>query len=174
MAALKNHIIYRKKFYSNHQNLYEELIANIDWNEKMKSRKTACFGKPYDYSEQFYDFKPMAPVMENIGLLIQKEIGFRPNNCLLNYYPNGQSKMGFHADTTMLLVPNTGIAILSLGDSRIMQVRRIKNPTEIYNYILPAGSLFYMTNAMQDDWQHGLPKVVDAAGRISMTFRVMN
>lgn len=174
MISLSDHIVYRKNFFSDHQDLFDHLVANIDWVENMKSRKTACFGKPYDYAEQTYEFKPMISVMEDISLLIEKEIGFKPNNCLLNYYPNGKSKMGFHGDTTKMLVPDTGIAIVSLGDNRIMQVRRTKNPTEMYHYILPGGSLFYMSNAMQVDWQHGLPKVVDAAGRISLTFRQMS
>ncbi len=174
MIALNDHIVYRKKFYANHQVLFDNLISNIDWNENMKSRKTACFGKPYNYSEQTYDFKPMTSVMEDISLLIQEVVGFKPNNCLLNYYPDGKSKMGFHGDTTKMLVPGSGIAIVSLGDNRIMQVRRTKNPTEIYNYILAGGSLFYMSNAMQMEWQHGLPKVVDASGRISLTFREMS
>ncbi len=174
MIQLADHLIYRKDFILNPQDLYNELIATVDWNENMKSRKTACFGKPYDYSEQAYDFKPMTPVMEKISLLIEKEIGFKPNNCLLNYYEDGKSKMGFHGDTIKMLVLETGIAIVSVGDNRIMQVRRTKNPTEMYNYILPAGSLFYMSNAMQAEWQHGLPKVMDAQGRISLTFREMS
>ena len=173
MKNITDRIVFIPDFIHNAQTLFEDLVANTRWDENMRARKTACFGEPYDYSEQEYDFQPMSNKMETIADLIKDEIGFRPNNCLLNYYENGKSKMGFHGDTIKMLEPDTGIAIVSVGDSRIFQVRRKNNPTELYNYILPNGSLFYMPNDMQADWQHGLPKVVGAKGRISLTFRKM-
>jgi len=115
----------------------------------------------------------MSQQMEDICNLLSPTIGFRPNNCLLNYYENGNSKIGFHGDTIKMLEPDTGIAIVSLGDSRIFQVRRKSSPTECYNYVLPSGSLFYMPNDIQEDWQHGVPKVISDLGRISLTFRKM-
>lgn len=171
MTAITDQIIYRRNFIPNHLDLYDQLVTTVKWNETMRSRKTACFGEPYDYSEQNYDFQAMTPAMENISTLIQEVVGFKANNCLLNYYENGKSKMGFHADNIKMLLPETGIAIVSVGGSRIMQVRRTSSPTEVYNYILPGGSLFSMSSAMQADWKHGLPKVVTDLGRISLTFR---
>ncbi|MFT5096791.1 MAG: alkylated DNA repair dioxygenase AlkB, partial [Psychrobacter okhotskensis] len=41
--------------------------------------------------------------------------GYLPNNCLVNYYLDGSSKMGFHSDDTSQLADGTGVAILSLG-----------------------------------------------------------
>lgn len=173
MKKITELLIFEKDFISNSQELYKQLIEKITWNENMKSRKTQCFGEPYDYSEQNYDFKPMSKEMENISILINQKIGFLPNNCLLNYYPDGNSKMGFHGDTIKMLEQETGIAIISLGETRIFQVRRKSDPNECYNYLLPCGSLFYMPNSIQEKWQHGLPKIVSKEGRISMTFRKM-
>jgi len=173
MSNITNRITFIRNFITDAQSLYNDLVTSTDWDTNMRSRKTACFGEPYDYSEQVYDFAPMNDRMESIASLLHKELGFRPNNCLLNYYEDGSSKMGFHGDTIKMLVPDTGIAIVSLGDNRIMQIRRKSSPTELYNYILPAGSLFYMPNDIQEDWQHGLPKVISNLGRISMTFREM-
>ncbi len=173
MKNITSKIVFIRNFIDHSQNIFAELIENTAWDTNMKARKTACFGEPYNYSEQAYDFEPMSDQMEHIAGLLEQELGFRPNNCLLNYYEDGHSKMGFHGDTIKMLVPHTGIAIVSLGDHRIMQMRRKANPTEMYHYILPPGSLFYMPNDIQADWQHGLPKVVGGSGRISMTFREM-
>lgn len=173
MKNITDQIIFKRNFIQNSQALYSELIQNIQWNESIISRKTACFGEPYDYSEQSYDFKPMTKDMGAISELVFQEIGFKPNNCLLNYYENGNSKLGFHGDTIKMLEPKTGIAIVSLGDSRIFQIRRKSSPTECYNYILPSGSLFYMPNSIQEKWQHGIPKIISNLGRISLTFRKM-
>lgn len=130
--------------------------------------------KTIGFCDKKLKYKCYEKFIEKISLMIAKEIGFKPNNCLLNFYENGKSKMGFHGDTTKMLAPETGIAIVSVGDNRIMQVRRTNNPTEMYHYILLGGSLFFMSNTMQTDWQHGLPKVVGAQGRISLTFRKMS
>jgi alkylated DNA repair dioxygenase AlkB len=173
MNKVTDKIIFKRDFINNSEELYQQLIQNTLWNESMISRKTACFGEPYDYSEQSYDFQPMSPEMEDICDLLPSAVGFKPNNCLLNYYENGDSKIGFHGDTIKMLEPETGIAIVSLGDTRIFQVRRKSAPTECYNYILPSGSLFYMPNSIQKDWQHGVPKVISDLGRISLTFRKM-
>ena len=54
------------------------------------------------------------PVCEKI----QKEIGFLPNNCLMNFYLDGNSPMGYHSDSAEELYPGTGVAIISLGAER--------------------------------------------------------
>ena len=111
--------------------------------------------------------------MKELSERIEPILGFKPNICFLNYYENGKSKMGWHGDSTHFLEPDTGIAILSVGDTRIFQIRRKAVPTESLNYILTPGSLFYMPISIQEDWQHAIPKVVSDEGRISLTFRKM-
>ena len=81
--------------------------------------------------------------------------------------------MGWHGDTTHFLEAETGIAILSVGDTRIFQIRRKAVPTELLNYVLTPGSLIYMPATIQQEWQHAIPKVVSERGRISLTFRKM-
>ena len=139
----------------------------------MRARKTASFGQPYNYSEQVHPYEPFHSFMDELSERLAPIIGFKANNCFLNYYENGNSKMGWHGDTTHFLASETGIAILSLGDTRIFQLRRKAVPTELYNYVLTPGSLIYMPASIQTDWQHAIPKVVSEKGRISLTFRKM-
>lgn len=173
MSNILNQIIFERNFIDNSQELFSFFVQSVSWNDSMVSRKTACFGEPYDYSEQSYDFLPMSDELERVCDLIQEKVGFRPNNCLLNYYKNGTSKLGYHGDITKMLEPETGIAVVSLGDHRILQIRRNSSHTECYNYVLNSGSLFYMPNSIQNSWQHRVPKVVSTLGRISLTFRQM-
>ena len=158
----------------NDDSLFDRLVNEVNWNKEMRSRWTACFGQPYNHTVAEYEFLPMWSEMNQISEAIETTIGFRPNNCLLNYYFDGQSRMGFHADTTIMLEEETGIAILSLGAERIFRVRRIEDKEDRYNYKLPSGSLLYMTNEMQKDWEHGIPRSKVEGSRISMTFRKMN
>ncbi|MDB5120703.1 MAG: hypothetical protein JWN56_1921 [Sphingobacteriales bacterium] len=53
--------------------------------------------------------------------------------------------MGFHADQMDILEANTGIAIISLRQTRALRFRNLQNNEQIIDYELVAGSLFYMT-----------------------------
>ena len=39
-----------EQFLSDSQELYTALAFTVDWDARMQSRKTATFGKPYNYS----------------------------------------------------------------------------------------------------------------------------
>jgi alkylated DNA repair dioxygenase AlkB len=173
MKDIRSAIIFDPDFFDASNSLFNHLIASITWNDSMRARKTASFGQPYDYSEQVHPYEPFHPFMDELSNRLESMIGFRPNNCFLNYYENGNSKMGWHGDTTHFLEGDTGIAILSVGDTRIFQLRRKAVPTELLNYVLTPGSLIYMPASIQEEWQHAIPKVVSEQGRISLTFRKM-
>jgi alkylated DNA repair dioxygenase AlkB len=66
----------------------------------------------------------------------------------------------------------TGVAILSLGESRFIRYRSRCKPKREFDYLLESGSLLYMSQEMQEDWLHGIPKQEEKGGeRISVTFR---
>jgi len=148
-----------------------KIKKNRAWDERMVARKTASFGKAYNYSQISYPFQAFIPALKPIVELIEETLGFLPNNCLLNYYLDGQSKMGFHSDQTDILVEGTGVAIVSIGDTRTLRFRKIKDKEVSVDYDLLAGSLIYMPNEIQDECQHAIPKSDTAHGRISLTFR---
>jgi len=172
MKDIRSAIIFDPDFFDASENLFELLSTSIAWNESMRARKTASFGQPANDSEE-HPLDPFLPFMDDLSDRLESIIGFRSNNCFLNYYENGNSKMGWHGDSTHFLKENSGIAILSLGDARVFQLRRKTVPTELFNYVLTPGSLIYMPAAIQEEWQHAIPKVVSERGRISLTFRKM-
>jgi alkylated DNA repair dioxygenase AlkB len=167
-------ITYIENFITNPETLFEYLKQNIVWDESMMARKTASFGVAYNYSQIHYPFVVMPENLASIIIEIEKNLGFKPNNCLVNYYLDGKSTMGYHSDQTDILVENTGIAIVSLGETRILRFRNITNKEEIVDYILPAGSLIYMTQEVQNYWQHAIPKTAAENGRMSLTLRMIN
>jgi len=164
-------IIFIENFLDNPDSLFEYLKNNVNWDERMMARKTASFGVAYNYSQMNYPFQEMPKELTEICIGINETIGFEPNNCLINYYLDGKSKMGFHSDQTDILERNTGIVIVSLGETRTLRFKRINNNEEIIDYPLPAGSLIYMTQELQDEWQHAIPKSDTENGRMSLTLR---
>jgi len=164
-------ITYIENFYPNATHLFKYLLENVGWDESMKARKTASFGVAYNYSQISYLDQKMPSDIQLICTAIERQIGFEPNNCLINFYENGQSKMGYHSDQTDILEGNTGVVIVSLGDTRVLRFRRISDKEDKIDYALPSGSLIYMNQEVQGLWQHAIPKSQSDQARMSLTFR---
>ncbi|GAO43344.1 alpha-ketoglutarate-dependent dioxygenase AlkB [Flavihumibacter petaseus] len=166
-------ILYIENFINNPNELFELLSTKVEWDERMTARKTASFGKAYNYSQIAYPFQEFIPELKFVIEKLRPAIGFEPNNCLINYYLDGKSKMGYHSDQTDILENNSGIAIVSLGETRELRFRNISDPEQFLSYELPSGSLIYMSQEIQTKWQHAIPKSDTENGRISLTFRQM-
>ena len=164
-------VTYIENFYPNTTHLFSDLLENVVWDERMKARKTASFGVAYNYSQIGYPDQVMPSDIKLLCTSIQAQIGFELNNCLINFYENGQSKMGYHSDQTDILEGDTGVVIVSLGDTRVLRFRRIADKEEKVDYTLPSGSLIYMNQEVQGLWQHAIPKRGSELGRMSLTFR---
>lgn len=164
-------ITYIESFLNNPQALFKVFKRTIDWDERMIARKTASFGKPYNYSQLEYPFQPFTIEIESLINSIDDMFHFKPNNCLINYYVNGNSKMGFHSDRTDILIENTGVVIISIGETRTLRFRSIKNKSTVIDFNLISGSLIYMKNEVQNLWQHSIIKSDTKDGRMSLTFR---
>lgn len=166
-----NGITFISNFVADPEALFISLRDNVLWDERMTARKTASFGVAYNYSQMSYPFQAFTPELQEIIIAISHTLGFTPNNCLINYYPDGKSKMGYHADQTDILEDGTGIAIVSVGETRTLRFKNIQDPAELVDFPLNAGSLIYMTQALQDEWLHAIPAADTGHGRMSLTFR---
>ena len=151
--------------------LFDDLRSNVNWDNRMHSRKTASFGEAYNYSGISYPKTEMPATLLPLCEKINKELHFSPNNCLLNYYLDGNSSMGFHSDSSEELKEGTGVAIISLGSERLITFKNIEDRSIKYNYALKSGDLLYMTKEIQKHWLHAIPKLSNAGARISLTFR---
>ncbi|WP_298901229.1 alpha-ketoglutarate-dependent dioxygenase AlkB [uncultured Psychroserpens sp.] len=164
-------IVYIENFLSNHALLFETLISNTIWDTRMANRKTASFGRPYNYAQMEYLFQEFTEELEEIRDSIEALVGYRSNNCLINYYENGSSRMGFHSDQIDILEENTGVAIISIGETRTLCFRNIEDRSMTVDFNLIPGSLIYVNNEIQNIWQHAITKANTENGRISLTFR---
>lgn len=168
---MKPNIRIKENFIHNADSLFIEMRDGVDWDERMRARKTASFGVSYDYSSISYPYTEMPSNLKEVCSAVDNLIGFLPNNCLLNYYPDGDSSMGFHSDSSEELAENTGIVIISLGSERDIIYRLTKNKELKVRYTLQPGALLYMGKDVQSEWQHSIPKQKGAGERISLTFR---
>jgi hypothetical protein len=169
-----NGTLYIDNFVDNSDYLFNLIRDTSDWDRRMASRLTTSFGVSYDYSGISYPDTSIPDYLSDIVNRIRDTIGFTPNNCLVNYYLDGRSKMGYHSDRTDILLPGTGVVIVSLGSTRILRFRNINDKDDIIDFSLKSGSLFYMTADVQDLWVHSIPTSDTDDGRMSLTFRSLN
>ncbi|MEM6451898.1 MAG: alpha-ketoglutarate-dependent dioxygenase AlkB [Cyanobacteria bacterium P01_D01_bin.105] len=161
-------------FLAEQMKLFDTLRSTISWEGSMAARRTASFGVPYNYAQMTYPAVPMHPALVPVARQLHSALNIRFNNCLLNFYETGHSKMGFHADDTRDLQPNTGVAIVSLGYPRKITYRSKADKTIQHSIVLPPGSLLYMTNDLQEDWVHAIKRQKNVGPRISLTWRAFN
>jgi len=165
-------IILEQDFYPAHASLFAGLMATVSWDASMKARKTASFGKPYDYSQMSYEAMEFLPSLVDVVDRLKARLNVSFNNCLLNLYATGKHTMGFHADETGNLLPGTGVAIVSLGSERTITFRSM-DQTTLIEYGLKPGALLYMNAEVQDNWTHSIRKQEVAEPRISLTWRAI-
>ncbi|XZE44081.1 alpha-ketoglutarate-dependent dioxygenase AlkB [Pirellulaceae bacterium SH467] len=158
-------------FYSDHEVLFNSLVTSIEWDDRMSARRTASFGRPYNYSQIAYPETPIPLELQILLTMLDKRLNIKFNNCLLNYYETGDNTMGFHSDETTGLVSGTGVAIVSLGSTRDITYRSKTQPEIQRSFPLKPGSLLYMDDVVQENWMHAIKRQKDAGPRISLTWR---
>jgi alkylated DNA repair dioxygenase AlkB len=158
-------------FWPAHAELFALALCDVAWDQRMRARRTASFGRPYNYSGMTYPEAAFPAWLEPVRRAVTPRVGFDPDSCLLNHYASGTRTMGFHVDALEDLWPGTGVAILSLGAARSMRFRRLERREVTWDLRLEPGSLLYMPPAVQLTWQHALPVESGAGERISLTFR---
>lgn len=171
VLAILQGVSYREGFLAEHEVLFRWAMDRAPWDDRIRARRTASFGVPYDYAGLTYAAAPFPAELEAVRAAVSRALDFEPNNCLLNCYPDGSARMGWHSDSAMGLAPGSGVAIVSLGAPRALKFRRSARPDERHSLLLAPGSLLYMEERVQREWQHALPRTARPLPRISLTFR---
>lgn len=173
IKELKNEIVLKNKILKDSEVILSHLKNDIIWDSSMISRKTASFGIPYNYSNIQYKKSNIPQFLNELIVFVKSSNGFTPNNCLINFYHDNKSKMGFHSDQIDILYKNTGIIIFSFGSSRILRFKNKIDSNIIYDLLLEHNSYFYMSQQVQKDWLHSiLPDISnEKSERFSLTFR---
>ena len=172
--------------------MFQQMEKEIPWEQRnvvikgeeyTQPRLTCWFGDeatPYTYSGLTLIPNNFSPLLNMIRDNIKQKCGLTFNSLLANLYRNEKDSVDWHADDEKSLGPNPTIASVSLGCTRTFELRQ--NPSEGYDYTcsqhidipLPSGSLLLMEGAVQEDWQHRVPKDYhDRNPRINLTFRTI-
>lgn len=184
---LKNaDLILYKKFFSQAQSdhYFTDLLKEIDWQQgrirvygKMydEPRLSAWYGDSgtsYTYSGITRHANVWTDTLSEIKHSIEMVSGVSFNSVLINLYRDGQDSVGWHSDDEPELGKNPFIASVSLGESRVFQLRHKTQKDQKYALNLQSGSLLLMRGETQHFWQHQIPKSQKQLNqRINLTFR---
>lgn len=165
------------------QQLFEILHQQVTWQqdrlyiggrEVAIPRLNAWYGDPganYSYSGIQLQTNPWFPVLAELKEQVCELADHSFNSALLNFYRDGKDSVVWHSDDEVELGRMPEIASVSLGVTRLFQLRH-KQTGQRYNLPLEGGSLLVMKGATQHYWQHQVPKQLDIKQpRINITFR---
>ncbi|MGH2470258.1 MAG: alpha-ketoglutarate-dependent dioxygenase AlkB family protein, partial [Chloroflexota bacterium] len=159
--------------------LFRGLLRGIGWQQdalRMYGRTvnlprlTAWYGDPgarYTYSGIENVPLPWTPELLRLKAVVEELAGEPFNSVLLNRYRDGADSMGWHSDDERGVGPT--IASVSLGASRVFELRRKAPPRDSVRLRLAHGSVLLMLGDTQRLWQHRVPKDPASGERINLT-----
>lgn len=149
------------------------IVRGVEWDTR---RQTAFYGNEgtsYKYSGKVHHSLPWTEDLERLRRELSDFLGQEFSYVLLNYYPDGKAKLGWHSDDERDIVPGSTIASLSLGAPRDFILRH-KTTKAAVKVQLAHGSLLTMGGDCQKDYEHTVPKRVNVSKpRINLTFRLV-
>jgi alkylated DNA repair dioxygenase AlkB len=152
---------------------FTALHEQVAWHGGARMMYERMVDVPRLYSHYAID-DPSLPAVLRTALAVVKEQAQAPFNSVgLNLYRDEHDSVAPHNDKLHELVAHQPIALLSLGATRTMIIRRKMPPHLKTELVLEAGSLLLMGWNAQLHYDHGIPKLPRPVGpRISLAFRV--
>jgi alkylated DNA repair dioxygenase AlkB len=130
--------------------------------------------KGYKYSGQIISKQKLTPIMNNIMVRINRDIGASFNAILLNYYADGTEYISAHSDSQTGL-ENGIVASISVGVNRTFRIRNKITTDIVYETPTFEKGLIIMTGRFQDEFTHEIPIEKNITlPRWSLTFRTHN
>ena len=156
-----------------------DILNSIEFDKQINrsNRRTAYFGNvPYRYSYTYHKAKHTSenPLIEScLDAVNHCFIDAEVNTVLINFYPDGSSKLNFHSDDEAEIADDSFIFTLSFGHSRNIVFRSLKHKKLIAKVLLADSSLLLFSKASQFIYQHAILPETGTSERISLTFRKM-
>lgn len=138
-------------------------------------RLTSWYGDPgrsYTYSGITSQPTPWNKALLYIKQAVEELAATRFNSVLINWYRDGHDHLAWHADDEPELGPEPVIASVNFGQPRDFLLRRNSDHQQKICVPLQHGTVLVMRGALQQHWQHAVPKRTRVEGsRFNLTFR---
>lgn len=149
--------------------LFETLRTGLRWRSERREMYERMVDVPRLFAVMPEDGTGH-PILEAMRLALSARYGEAFTRTSAAYYRDGNDSVAWHGDTVARKLPNALVATLSLGGPRRFLIRRSGGGKSLA-FSLGAGDLVVMGGTCQRTFQHSVPKVKQAAPRISVMFR---
>jgi len=156
--------------------LFERLAARVPWRAERRRMYDNVVDVPrllcyYDEGQALPD-PALEAARDVLSARYLPELGEPLATAGLCLYRDGRDSVAWHGDTSGRRVPQTVVAILSLGNPRPLLLRPREGGGRGLRYELGHGDLLVMGGSCQRTWLHAVPKTARPVGpRISVQFR---
>jgi alkylated DNA repair dioxygenase AlkB len=152
---------------------FSALRRGIEWSRYRRRMYDREVDVPRLVATCRLDATPTALPLADMANRVRERAPAPYNAVGMNLYRDGRDSVAMHNDKLHTLVAGQPIAIVSLGDSRRMQLKPKGTGRGRIDVELAHGSLLVMSHASQLTHDHGITKTGHAVGpRISVVFRV--
>lgn len=120
-----------------------------------------------------YQWSPLSlkvkqAVEKNLLPLVDQKM----NHCVTNFYRDGMDFIDHHSDKDLDLDKNGVIVSVSLGDERILELKRRSEPKDTVRMVLPHGSMLVLGPNTNKLFTHSILRNKDSQSpRVSLTLR---
>jgi len=130
---------------------------------------------PGNYSGDEWSTEKWSPLSLQIKQAVEERlkplINQTMNHCVTNYYRNGTDFIAHHGDKDLDLNREGVIVSVSLGSSRMLELRRRADPKDLIRLILPHRSMLVLGPHTNREWTHSILPNKSQRVRISLTMR---
>jgi alkylated DNA repair dioxygenase AlkB len=109
-------------------------------------------------------------IIRSLARTFTETYGVVFDSCFVNYYRDGQDSVAWHRDRIGRAILDPMVAIVSLGGPRRFGLRP-KGGGASHRFTLCSGDALVMGGGCQHRFEHCVPKMANAAPRLSLSFR---
>jgi alkylated DNA repair dioxygenase AlkB len=163
---------YAPHWVSNSDSLFQELLETKDWGRRTRQMYDNKVEEPrLTWTWRAGSGGPLEPkIVDEVRLTLSDRYGVDFDSAGMNLYRDGNDSVAWHGDRIRKEIEAPIVALVSVGEAR----KFLLKPTEggrSRSFLLGRGDLLVTGGLTQRTWQHSVPKVAHAGGRISIAFR---
>lgn len=158
---------YCPMWLSGDESLFDDLVELADWRQPVVRMYDREVLTPRLVARFEPDLHPsIFPMIDSLS----ERYGVRLDQMSAGWYRDGNDSVAYHGDRIARDRPRSVLATVSLGSPRRFLIRP-KDGGSGRSLSLGHGDLVVMGGSCQRTWEHGVPKVSSAGGRIALMFR---
>lgn len=156
------------------QEVFEHLVTTVAWRQGRLWRYERSVDEPR-LGAGFPAGRVPHPVFTEIHRALRDRYGVDLGGVGLAYYRDGHDGQAFHRDRDLRYLDDTLVAVVTFGSRRPWLLRPRDRADKwiaphggaVLDLAPAAGDLLVMGGRAQADWEHGVPRVPGATGRLA-------